>query len=126
MNPTNTVLLVDDDIDQLYVLGMLLEKENYEVVAAKSGKEALSLLADKPVDVVIADVAMPGMTGLDLARSLKDGSLKDKKIPVILITAGIQPFDFSSTSFRADAFCMKTDISRRLIPNLKELIAKNN
>jgi predicted regulator of Ras-like GTPase activity (Roadblock/LC7/MglB family)/DNA-binding response OmpR family regulator len=62
------VLVVDDEEDMLWMLQRNLNKgmENVEILAAKSGEEALALLSDRSVDLVITDINMPGMSGLDL------------------------------------------------------------
>jgi predicted regulator of Ras-like GTPase activity (Roadblock/LC7/MglB family)/CheY-like chemotaxis protein len=62
------VLVVDDEADMLWMLQRNLNKgmENVEILAAESGEEALSILSDKKVDLVISDINMPGMNGLDL------------------------------------------------------------
>jgi CheY-like chemotaxis protein len=125
MNATKTVLLLDDDDDQLCVISLLLEKENYKVIPAKSGSEALSLLKDNPVDVVIADICMPDMTGIEFACHFKN-SPSGQSIPVVLMTAGLQPLDFTSTPFRADLFCMKQDFKTRLLPALKRFEAQSH
>lgn len=62
------VLVVDDEEDMLWMLQRNLNKgmENVEILAAKSGEEALALLSDRSVNLVITDINMPGMSGLDL------------------------------------------------------------
>ena len=62
------VLVVDDEADMLWMLQRNLNKgmENVEILAAESGEEALSILSDKKVNLVISDINMPGMNGLDL------------------------------------------------------------
>lgn len=62
------VLVVDDEADMLWMLQRNLNKgmENVEILAAESGEEALSILSDKEVNLVITDINMPGMNGLDL------------------------------------------------------------
>ena len=61
-----TLLLVDDDRFMLGVLNDMLTGEPYRVLSAQSGEEALALLADEPVDVILCDQAMPGMRGTDV------------------------------------------------------------
>ncbi|HSP77226.1 MAG TPA: response regulator, partial [Myxococcaceae bacterium] len=79
-----SVLLVDDDVAVAKVLGALLTQAGLTVHPASNGQEALSLLGRKPIDVVVSDVRMPGMGGMELlaevGRSWPD-------VPVILLTA---------------------------------------
>jgi two-component system alkaline phosphatase synthesis response regulator PhoP len=80
------ILAVDDEEDILELLRFNLAKEGFAVVCAASGEEALkSALANRP-DLILLDLLLPGMDGLEVARRLKqDGSTKE--IPVIMVTA---------------------------------------
>ncbi len=82
MGPTR-VLVVDDEEDVQQTVPELLRACGYEVRVAKSGDEALQACAADPVDVVLADVVMPGMTGIELARRLKGAN---PELPVVLMT----------------------------------------
>ncbi|MDI1444403.1 response regulator [Polyangium sp. 6x1] len=65
------VLIVDDEENQRKTLSIGLRLEGFEVVGAASGEEALRLLAEKPVDVAMVDLMLPGMSGLDLVRQIR-------------------------------------------------------
>jgi DNA-binding NtrC family response regulator len=65
------VLVVDDEADFLNTLVNRLRKRNLEVTGAASGEKALGFLDKKPFDVVILDVKMPGMNGVDVLREMK-------------------------------------------------------
>ncbi|MCP4178585.1 MAG: response regulator [bacterium] len=67
-----TVLCVDDEPVILNSLKRLLRKENYDILTAKSGKEALTLLEEHSIDLVISDHRMPEMTGVDLLKKVKE------------------------------------------------------
>jgi len=79
-----TVLVVDDEKNYLIVLEDMLEDEGYQVLTASSGAEALEIIRGKPVDTVLSDIKMPGMSGIDLLDSIK---AVDPDLPVILMTA---------------------------------------
>lgn len=79
-----SVLIVDDERSILDTLHILLRGEGFEVILADSGKEALERLTDATPDVVLTDIRMPGMTGLDLLAAVRE---HDAEIPVILMTA---------------------------------------
>jgi CheY-like chemotaxis protein len=66
-----TVLFVDDDEIVLGSLVKGLQGQPYNILAAKSGEEALEILQDKEVHVILADMCMPEMTGLELLRTVK-------------------------------------------------------
>ncbi|HTY24405.1 MAG TPA: sigma-54 dependent transcriptional regulator [Desulfomonilaceae bacterium] len=80
----STILVVDDEKNYLVVLEELLQDEGYEVVTAASGAEAMEIIEKTPVDTVLTDIKMPGMSGMDLLEKL---TAMDSDLPVILMTA---------------------------------------
>jgi DNA-binding response OmpR family regulator len=66
-----TVLVVDDELDFMETLVKRLERRGFAVTGVGSGREALDLLGRKPFDVVILDVMMPGMDGIETLREIK-------------------------------------------------------
>jgi DNA-binding response OmpR family regulator len=80
------ILAVDDSVTYLQELGSVLRQEGYDVVLAHSGEEALELLSVQPVDCVLLDVVMPGLSGQETCRRIKSApGIRD--IPLILLTA---------------------------------------
>lgn len=77
------ILLVDDDSLVVKAFTRLLAGEGHEVMPAGDGTEAIRLLAEAPFDVVVCDISMPGMSGLDLLRHIR---ANDLDVPVILMT----------------------------------------
>lgn len=80
------ILYVDDEEDVRRTVKDILTKEGYEVIVAKDGIEALSLVTKDKPDLVILDFLMPGLNGTEVCQSLKKDSLT-KSIPVIMVTA---------------------------------------
>jgi two-component system response regulator HydG len=78
------VLLVDDESGILESLQILFKGEGYEVETAQSGNAALTTLEEKRPDIVVSDIRMPGVSGLDLLAKVRE---KDPEIAVILMTA---------------------------------------
>jgi len=78
------ILVVDDELSMCEFLEILLIKEGYLVTTSQSGQEACELLAREPVDLVITDLKMPQVSGLDVLRTAKK---IDSNIPVLIITA---------------------------------------
>src|SRR5690554_6572679 len=78
------ILVVDDEVSILNTLEILLRREGFEVSVAKSGREALERFEESRPDVVLTDIRMPGVTGLDLLAQIRE---RDPETPVILMTA---------------------------------------
>jgi PAS domain S-box-containing protein len=80
------LLAVDDSITYLQELGSQLRQEGYDVVLATSGEEALELLAAQPVDCILLDLIMPGLSGQDTCRRIKLRA-EWRYVPLIMLTA---------------------------------------
>lgn len=79
------ILVVDDELDMLMLLRMMIEDStDYEVETTNNPSEALKMLTEKDVDLIISDLKMPGLDGMELFDEVKD--IKPD-IPVIIITA---------------------------------------
>ena len=80
----NTILVIDDD-DQLRIsFCKLLREENYSVLGAASGESGIEIVTQQPLDLVILDMRLPGMDGMETFKQIKK---KDPKLPVIIVTA---------------------------------------
>ncbi len=84
MSTARRILLVDDESEILETLRILLRGDGYDVVAALSGREAVEMLPDASPDIVLTDIRMPGMTGLDVMSKAHE---VDPETAVILMTA---------------------------------------
>jgi len=98
--PKKKLLVVDDFPENLIILYKILRKE-YEVIGAQSGKEALQILSENRPDLILLDIMMPGMDGLEVCRILKEDD-RYREIPVIFITALNHELD-ESRGFEAGA-----------------------
>jgi EAL domain-containing protein (putative c-di-GMP-specific phosphodiesterase class I) len=96
------VLLIDDDPSILRSYGRNLSKAGYEVVTAKDGAEALTLLAASSFDVIVSDISMPRIGGIELLRAVRE---RDLDVPVLLMTAGsvlkpaLQAVEYGASQF---------------------------
>ena len=87
---TNRILIVDDEADVRGILKYGLIKAGYECLSAASGAEALAILESNRVDVVVSDINMPQMTGLELVRRVKD----KLDIDFIIMTGYVEDFNY--------------------------------
>jgi DNA-binding response OmpR family regulator len=81
------ILVVDDDILMLEALEELLTSSGYEVRVASRGQEALEILDKEHFDLLILDVVMPKMTGLDLCKEVRKRDDEKSKVKIIMLTA---------------------------------------
>ncbi len=80
------ILVVDDEPLNTKLLAATLATEEFQVITAHSGEDALEILAKKPIDLVLLDIMMPGMDGYEVCRLIKDGE-RTRMIPVVMVTA---------------------------------------
>ncbi len=86
----DTILVVDDEEDTVELARMVLEYENFEVISATNGEDAINLLQkkDNKPNLILLDVLMPKLSGLEVCRWIKEND-ELKHIPVLLFTAKV-------------------------------------
>src|SRR5512135_651527 len=82
-NDKRRLLIVDDDKNICIILSNLARREGFEVVTASDGEKALQMIHLEEPDLLVSDIKMPGMDGMELLRKAKE---LDQDLPVILIT----------------------------------------
>ncbi|MFQ6031946.1 MAG: response regulator [Candidatus Zixiibacteriota bacterium] len=105
MSRTNQILIVDDNPHMCSLLADTLEFFDYKGIVAKDGEEALHKLSEDCFDMVITDLRMPRMGGMDLLRTIKD---QFPELPVVVITGfGTEVSKDDALSAHADDFLSK-------------------
>ena len=100
------LVVVDDNLELLMLMQQLL-KTTYRVYIARNGKEALKVIQEKELDLIISDVMMPEMDGLELTRTIK-GDPNYSRLPIILLTAKTQEQDVNEgLQYGADEYLKK-------------------
>jgi response regulator RpfG family c-di-GMP phosphodiesterase len=94
------ILVVDDEPNICDILEKFLKKQGYDVVRSGDGKEALSILKNGSVDLVVSDIKMPGMSGVELLQKIREYNIS---IPV-LITTGFPTLDTAIEALKAGAY----------------------
>ncbi len=109
------ILVVDDNPDAVTILRSTLESRGHTVISAESGREALDAVAAEPPELILLDVMMPEMSGLEVLQRLKQ-SPETAQIPVILVTAKTQDDDvISGYQFGADYYITKPFTTKQLL-----------
>jgi len=86
VNDQRNILVVDDDEINRMVVRVLMERRNYRVIEAASGPEALDLIKGETLDIVLMDLSMPGMDGLETTRRIRSDDA-GSQLPVVALTA---------------------------------------
>ena len=117
----NKVLVVEDDTNQRLLYEEELREEGYEVVSAGDGREALQVARDSNPDLVILDINMPAMDGLDALSQLLE---INPSLPIIINTA-YPGYQDSFTTWSADAYIVKSSDLTELKATVKRLLDKS-
>lgn len=115
------ILIVEDDWDILEVLQLMLEDEGHDVVSAKHGREALAVAATRPFDLVLMDISMPDMSGIDVAKALRAGD-KTRDIRIAVHT-GLDESWVRERFADYDLFLTKAADTDILVGKVAELLA---
>ena len=120
-----SVLVVEDNEEILSVINRLLNKD-YQVFTATNGKKALSVLKNNNVDVIVSDIMMPEMDGIELCKKLKS-DIEYSHIPIVLLTAKNDPSDRAEAyESGADAFISKPFSINVLHARIKNLLTRQD
>ena len=118
------ILVVDDEEDILELVRYNLEREGYSVSCAASGEEALSSAVSDPADLIVLDLMLPGIDGLEVARRLKQHS-DTMDTPVVMLTAKGEEADIvTGLELGADDYVTKPFSPRILIARIKAVIRR--
>jgi DNA-binding response OmpR family regulator len=114
------LLIVDDEPQIGKLFGLKLKLSGYEVVTTTSGAEAIELVRNQPFDLMLLDVLMPDVTGMDVLDSVRQFS----QIPIIIFTARVDIFEIAQR-FGANDYISKPLNPDRLIEKIKAVLGQN-
>jgi two-component system response regulator BaeR len=119
--PQPTLLVVDDNDTILDLLDMLLSHYGANVLLARSGAECLTITRSRPIDLVILDVMMPGMDGIEVCKALRRFS----SVPILMLTARIDEIDrLLGLELGADDYVCKPCSPREVMARVKALVRR--
>ncbi len=118
---TRSVLVVEDDDAIRLVLRTNLEDEGYRVVESVTAEQALVEMIDERIDVVLVDLRLPGIQGLDLIRSLRATS----QVPIIIVTAQTDSHDVvGGLEAGADDYVTKPFVAKELMARIRTILRR--
>jgi DNA-binding response OmpR family regulator len=118
---TQTLLLVEDDPEVRSVLRLALEDEGYEVEEAGDGRTGLELFERAQPDLVLLDLRLPDLRGLDLCRELRQSSI----VPIIIVTAQTDTHDLvAGLEAGADDYVTKPVVPKALAARIRALLRR--
>ena len=118
------ILAVDDNPDSITIVQSILERQGYRVAVALTGPDALEQIQRDPPDVVLLDIMMPEVSGLDVLQQMKNDP-KTSRIPVILVTAKTHDEDvMSGYQYGADYYITKPFTPQQLLYGIDLVLGK--
>ena len=119
------ILIVDDDVQTLRLVGLMLERQGYKIIAASSGSQALHMAHTELPDVIILDVMMPEMDGYEVTRRLRNDP-ETAGIPILMFTARTQMDDkISGYESGVDDYLTKPIHPAELTAHLRALLSRS-
>ena len=118
------ILIIDDDVDTLRLVGLMLQRQGYEISAASNGSQGLTKALEERPDLILLDVMMPDMDGYEVTRRLRKNPVT-AAIPIMMFTAKTQ-LDDKVTGFEvgADDYLTKPTHPTELQAHVKALLAR--
>lgn len=118
------ILIIEDEKDIVKMLDYNLRKENFKVFSANNGEDGLDMARKENPDLVLLDLMLPEMDGLDVCKAVKNDA-KTAHIPIIILTAKAQEFDkVVGLELGADDYVTKPFSPRELIARIKAVLRR--
>ncbi len=122
---TEKILIVDDDVDTLRLVGLMLQRQGYQISAATNGKQGLSKAIEEQPDLILLDVMMPDMDGYEVTRQLRQNPVT-AATPIMLFTAKTQLDDkVAGFEVGADDYLTKPTHPSELQAHVKALLTRS-
>lgn len=119
-----TVLVIDDEKDLVELVRFNFDREGFDVLAAADGRSGLKLATEHQPDVVLLDVMMPGMDGLEVCRELR-ADARTQRLPIIMLTARAAETDrIVGLEIGADDYVTKPFSPRELVARVKAVLRR--
>ena len=121
---SDRILIVEDEPDILDLVSYNLKQAGFDVEEAEDGEVALQLIEDRPIDLVVLDLMLPGIDGLEVCRLLKQ-NIEHKDLPVLMLTARTEEVDrIVGLELGAEDYLVKPFSPRELILRIKAILRR--
>lgn len=118
------LLIIEDDPGILELISYNLKQEKFQILKASSGEDGLRIANHKKVDLIILDIMLPGINGLDVCKKLKSDS-RTKEIPIVMLTAKSEEVDkIVGFEIGADDYITKPFSPRELVLRVKAVLKR--
>ena len=117
-----TILVVDDEVGALTLIGIMLERGGFDVIKARSAYAALEALENHTPDLIILDVMMPGMDGIELCRRIRERP-ETTEIPIVMLSARGDPASVDAgLEAGADDYLQKPILHHDLLSKIRKML----
>lgn len=118
----NLILVVDDEASIVDLAKLYLEKDGFQVLSAGDGKTAFEMIKKKPPDLVVLDIMLPGMDGLEVCKQLRQSN---NQVPIIMLTARDEDIDkILGLELGADDYMTKPFNPRELVARVRAVLRR--
>jgi len=125
--PSESVLIIDDDEGIRRLFGRILSAADFRTSFAEDGLRGLAMIRQSPPDLVLVDINMPELGGLDVVRAYRFIDPEAAEVPVIMLSADVTPDAIKDCrEAGVDAFLPKPIEARRLLDEIAALLAKRS
>ena len=119
------ILVVDDEPNIREVVGQYLQRDGYAVVSAADGEEALSLYRQERPDLVVLDLMLPKLSGIEVCRRLFGAEARERRVPLIMLTArGEEEDRIAGLGLGADDYIVKPFSPRELVARVGAVLRR--
>ena len=125
-DPARTIVYIEDESEMIDLVRLILERRSYEVIGAIGGVEGLAMVQKELPDLVLLDLMMPDMDGLEVYQQMRAEEVT-REIPVIILTAKAQNIDkvLALHIAKVDDYLAKPFSPQELIDSVERIFARN-
>lgn len=122
--PKQVILVVDDEEDLLEFIGYSLRKEGYDVLTSDNGEQGIKMAKENRPDLILLDIMMPGMSGIEVCRLIKQDT-ELKHIPIVFLTAKMdEKIEVQGLDLGADDYLPKPISTSKLKSRIKAVLRR--